>query len=67
MSDKTYITCPKCKGHHGNDWRQCKGECPMPGSPHYSPYLEFRLKVTNSERVIAEGDLYWRANRWECN
>lgn len=31
------LTCSKCGAHSGNDWEQCKGSCPMPGSPHYDP------------------------------
>lgn len=27
--------CPKCGATTGNDWSQCKGECPMPPSPYY--------------------------------
>lgn len=29
------MQCPKCKMHSGDDWKQCKGECPMNMSPHY--------------------------------
>lgn len=28
--------CPKCKATSGDDWSQCRGDCPMPMSPHYS-------------------------------
>lgn len=31
------FTCPKCGQQSGDDWRQCGGSCPMPGSPHYAP------------------------------
>lgn len=27
--------CPKCSYTSGDDWTQCRGSCPMPGSPHY--------------------------------
>lgn len=27
--------CPKCGAVNGDDWSQCDGACPMPGSPHY--------------------------------
>lgn len=27
---------PKCGKLSGDDWKQCGGECPMPGSPHYT-------------------------------
>lgn len=29
------MPCPKCGAFSGDDWEQCKGSCPMPGSPHY--------------------------------
>lgn len=35
MTEEAPIQCPKCHGHHGNDWSQCNGLCPMPMSPHY--------------------------------
>jgi len=28
--------CPKCGVQSGDDWHQCEGQCPMPGSPHYN-------------------------------
>lgn len=28
--------CPKCGSTSGNDWSQCGGACPMPGSPHFT-------------------------------
>lgn len=31
--------CPKCHMWSGDDWSQCNGACPMPGSPHYKPAL----------------------------
>lgn len=34
------ITCPKCHRTSGDDWRQCEGACPIPGSPHYKPELK---------------------------
>ena len=30
------IICPKCNCNSGDDWSQCKGLCPMIGSPFYS-------------------------------
>lgn len=27
--------CPKCGAASGDDWSQCGGECPLPGTPHY--------------------------------
>lgn len=41
-------TCSKCHAVSGDDWAQCGGSCPMPGSPHYNPFA--RLKVGNSYR-----------------
>lgn len=31
------MNCPKCHAKSGDDWSQCHGVCPMPGSPHYDP------------------------------
>lgn len=36
-----FIQCPKCKAVSGDDWVQCKGECPMEGSPYYDPNSHF--------------------------
>ena len=30
------MKCSKCGARSGDDWEQCFGSCPMPGSPHYS-------------------------------
>lgn len=30
-------TCPKCGAVSGDNWSQCFGVCPMPGSPHFDP------------------------------
>jgi len=27
--------CKKCKVVSGDDWKQCRGRCTLPGSPHY--------------------------------
>jgi hypothetical protein len=27
--------CLKCRHVSGDNWEQCEGTCPMPGSPHY--------------------------------
>jgi len=29
--------CPKCGATSGDDWSQCQGSCPIPGSPHHNP------------------------------
>jgi len=49
MTDE-YPTCPKCDAESGNDWSQCEGSCPMPGSPHYK----------NGELWIVEALEAWR-------
>jgi hypothetical protein len=33
----TETVCPKCRARSGDDWSQCKGMCPMVGSPHFDP------------------------------
>jgi len=38
MTEK--MPCPKCRASSGDDWEQCKGSCPIPGSPHYTPAPE---------------------------
>jgi hypothetical protein len=40
MKTGVYLECPKCKRHSGDDWEQCKGSCPVLGSPHYSAKAE---------------------------
>jgi hypothetical protein len=45
--------CSKCGFHSGDDWRQCRGVCPVPGSPHY---------VAGAQRVavkVLTPDLSW--------
>lgn len=32
--------CPKCGCHSGDNWRQCKGNCPIEVSPHFNPITE---------------------------
>jgi hypothetical protein len=34
------MECPKCGYTSGDDWSQCRGSCPMPGSPHYDEDAE---------------------------
>jgi hypothetical protein len=31
------VSCPKCEADCGDDWSECDGDCPMLGSPHFSP------------------------------
>ena len=33
------MKCPKCSYRSGDDWEQCNGSCPIPGSPHYTAAL----------------------------
>jgi ferredoxin len=45
--------CSKCGFHSGDDWMQCRGVCPVPGSPHY---------VAGAQRVavkVLTPDLSW--------
>lgn len=37
------MKCPKCSAISGDDWRQCRGSCPMTGSPHYVADEPFRM------------------------
>jgi len=39
------ITCPKCKWVSGDDWKQCEGKCPMPGSPHYDDLIAHAFQL----------------------
>jgi len=32
-----YKRCPRCDAISGDDWSQCRGRCPLEGSPHYDP------------------------------
>ncbi|MCK1543358.1 hypothetical protein IVB12_15690 [Bradyrhizobium sp. 179] len=43
-------TCPKCGATSGNDWSQCKGSCPLPGSPHHKP--EQKRRVINAAEAL---------------
>lgn len=35
LEEAADMQCPKCNARSGDDWEQCKGSCPMPGSPHF--------------------------------
>lgn len=35
MASTPVIFCPKCNHTSGDDWSQCRGQCPMRGSPHF--------------------------------
>jgi hypothetical protein len=45
------MNCPKCGAASGDDWRQCEGDCPMPGSPHYKMYGA--VEWTDQDNVIS--------------
>ncbi|MGB8273714.1 MAG: hypothetical protein WCF16_00410 [Alphaproteobacteria bacterium] len=46
--------CPKCGAGSGNDWTQCNGVCPVPGSPHYRPPIpEFSyIRLPNNHAKV---------------
>jgi hypothetical protein len=44
LAPRGVTTCPKCHFTSGDDWKQCGGQCPMPGSPHYDGSLELKVK-----------------------
>lgn len=66
---KLEAQCPKCKATSGNDWTQCKGDCPMLGSPHYKrfclkkddrgPYIWDR----EHQRILTFDDIRDRLNQ----
>ena len=35
LEEAADMKCPKCNARSGDDWEQCKGSCPMPGSPYF--------------------------------
>lgn len=39
------IICQKCKRVSGDDWQQCGGACPMPGSPHYDDLTAYAFQI----------------------
>jgi len=39
------MQCPKCNKHSGDDWKQCGGSCPMPGSPHFQEEVVELMKA----------------------
>lgn len=48
------MKCPKCYYSSGDDWRQCRGRCPMPMSPHYKKRI--LDPQTNIYVLVEEGD-----------
>jgi hypothetical protein len=46
--------CPKCHHGSGDDWTQCNGVCPVPGSPHYRPPIpEFSyIRLPNNHAKV---------------
>jgi hypothetical protein len=50
-------TCPKCQWRSGDDWRQCNGVCPVPGSPHHDELVQYafeRLPLATQAEYGAE-------------
>lgn len=37
-----HFKCPKCGALSGDDWSQCRNDCPMPMSPHHRKQTEDR-------------------------
>ena len=56
MSEQTpEMRCPKCLARSGDDWEQCGGSCPMPGSPHYdADYSPQMSEQTSRDEKIEE-------------
>jgi hypothetical protein len=55
------LRCPKCDAGSGDDWCQCKGACPMPGSPYHHPAALFlrpqgSRTVTWTCRLVEQND-----------
>ena len=65
------IQCPKCKAVSGDDWSQCRGLCPMPGSPHYKPDTVTRVQamedLANHAKLHLERCLKRRSGGWKGN
>jgi hypothetical protein len=40
------MKCIKCGAVSGDDWRQCKGSCPLSQSPHYDPQLLVKAEIS---------------------
>jgi hypothetical protein len=45
--------CLKCAFQSGNDWEQCRGECPVEGSPHFNIDCLRRYEQGYDERDTA--------------
>ena len=45
--------CPKCHADSGDDWRQCKGACPMPMSPHYTAAVRAAEEAGDTDEARA--------------
>lgn len=50
MSKEKPFQCPKCKAFSGDDWSQCGGSCPLPGTPHYDKNLSEDKTLLTCER-----------------
>jgi len=46
--------CPKCGNESGDDWRQCRGSCPMPMSPHYLQTAAPQQCAEQAEAMLSE-------------
>ena len=50
LEEAADMQCPKCNARSGDDWEQCKGSCPMPGSPHFESQPQGQA-MTDTVRV----------------
>lgn len=46
------MTCPKCQATSGNDWSQCLGACPIPGSPHH--FIDLTVEHRTEDEWVGE-------------
>lgn len=49
-----WLECPKCQAKSGDDYAQCKGVCPMPGSPHHTKETEDFYHLPPAVRTFLE-------------
>jgi len=68
LDEEPFPTCPKCGAVSGDDWSQCGGSCPMPGSPHYAG---FEHRPSRIVFLVVEGDSRELPGRevedWACD
>jgi hypothetical protein len=56
MADMSeYKKCPKCGAFSGDDWRQCKGKCPLPATPHHDADTEAKHGLLRDSRGPLSG------------